>query len=171
MTFPFDVVLRNFCLWHHVEGSVLFPVGKVLVGLASVGGRQQQPILGFPKCFNGSFRLQKRWVSKEILPSTQLTSIFEGKKKTPKTRPFFQSKQGAPFGFSLSLSLYIYMSWSITSGRSLTTYRSETARKNLQKAVETTYASLKLTAKAPENRPGPKRKRESIPTIHFQVSC
>ena len=29
--------------------------------------------------------------------------------------------------------------------------------------------SLKLTAKAPENRPKrPKRKRESIPTIHFQ---
>ena len=28
--------------------------------------------------------------------------------------------------------------------------------------------SLKLPAKAPENRPGPKRKRESIPTIHFQ---
>ena len=30
--------------------------------------------------------------------------------------------------------------------------------------------SLKLTAKAPENRPfAPKRKRESIPIIHFQV--
>ena len=29
--------------------------------------------------------------------------------------------------------------------------------------------SLKLTAKAHENRPKPKRKRESIPTIHFQV--
>ena len=29
--------------------------------------------------------------------------------------------------------------------------------------------SLKLTANAPENRPKPKRKRESIPTIHFQV--
>ena len=28
--------------------------------------------------------------------------------------------------------------------------------------------SLKLTAKAPENRPNPQRKRESIPTIHFQ---
>ncbi len=26
---------------------------------------------------------------------------------------------------------------------------------------------LKLTANAPENRPGPKRKRESIPTIQF----
>ena len=29
--------------------------------------------------------------------------------------------------------------------------------------------SLELTANAPENRPGPKRKRESIPTIQFQV--
>ena len=30
--------------------------------------------------------------------------------------------------------------------------------------------SLKLTANAPENRPKrPKRKRESIPSIHFQV--
>ncbi len=29
--------------------------------------------------------------------------------------------------------------------------------------------SLKLTAKAPANRSKPKRKRESIPTIHFQV--
>ena len=29
--------------------------------------------------------------------------------------------------------------------------------------------SLKLTANAPENRPGPKRKRESIPNIHVGV--
>ena len=28
--------------------------------------------------------------------------------------------------------------------------------------------SLKLSAKAPENRPKPKRKRESLPSIHFQ---
>ena len=28
--------------------------------------------------------------------------------------------------------------------------------------------SLKLTANAPENGPGPKRKRESLPTINFQ---
>ena len=30
------------------------------------------------------------------------------------------------------------------------------------------WYSLKLTANAPENRPGPKRKRESLPTIHVQ---
>ena len=29
--------------------------------------------------------------------------------------------------------------------------------------------SLKLTANAPENRPGPNRKPDRIPTIHFQV--
>ena len=31
--------------------------------------------------------------------------------------------------------------------------------------------SLKLTFFAPENRPKPKRKRESLPTIHFQGLC
>ena len=31
-----------------------------------------------------------------------------------------------------------------------------------------TFPETTVTAKAPENWPGPKRKRESIPTIHFQ---
>ena len=36
-----------------------------------------------------------------------------------------------------------------------------------EKSVEQ-IPSLKLTAR-PENGPGPKRKRESLPTIHFHV--
>ena len=37
------------------------------------------------------------------IPGTQMTSIFEG--QPPKTRPKFQSKQGAPFGFQVYLHL------------------------------------------------------------------
>ena len=36
------------------------------------------------------------------------------------------------------------------------------------KQPQTRLPSLKLTAKAPRNNPSQKRKRESIPTIHFQ---
>ena len=37
-----------------------------------------------------------------------------------------------------------------------------------QKSEHKISDSLKLTAKVPENKPGPKRKLYSIPTIHFQ---
>ena len=41
-------------------------------------------------------------------------------------------------------------------------------QKSEQKISVLFTPSLKLTAKVPENRPGPKRKLYSIPTIHFQ---
>ena len=37
-----------------------------------------------------------------------------------------------------------------------------------EQKISVLFTPLKLTAKVPEHRPGPKRKLYSIPTIHFQ---
>ncbi len=48
-------------------------------------------------------------------------------------------------------------------------YATERFRPKLRSTNNTQHLpSLKLTANAPENRVFPKRKRESVPTIHFQ---
>ena len=67
-----------------------------LLGSSGFRRGQTQPGQKFPRCNRLGLYI--------YIPRTQLTSIFEGTQPS-KTRPKFQSKQGAPFG----LIRYIYI--------------------------------------------------------------
>ena len=66
-------------------------------------------------------------------------------------------------------NLSIHLSWAARSLRYSWSPQSDGRGSFFASWPSEAIPSLKLTANAPENRPGPKRKRPRIPTIHFQM--